>query len=47
MSYENVDTLIVTLEYTDLNDKTISEVLDEMKVDYEAGVEDYVIDFVK
>lgn len=41
VSYENVETYTLTLTYTDLDDNTTTEVIDESTPDYEYGVEDY------
>ena len=47
VSYENVNTVTVSLKYTDLDGNTTDKILDEFVADYEPGIEDYVIDFVK
>ena len=46
VSYENVETVVVTLTHTDLDGNSNSYVIDELTPDYEYGVEDYTIRLV-
>lgn len=43
VSFENVETYILTLTYTDLNGNTTTDIVDEATPDYEYGIDDYVI----
>ena len=47
VTYENVATLVLTLEYTDLNNNVTTEIIDEENTDYEPGFEDYTIKLIK
>ncbi len=47
VSYENVDKVILTLSYTDLEGNVITKTLDQFYPDYVAGEEDYEIIFVE
>lgn len=46
IDYENVEDVTVTLEYTDLDGVTTSEVIDHFVPDYEPGTENYWINLV-
>ena len=43
VDYENVDDVTVTIEYTNLDGATISEVIDRFNPNYEPGTENYSI----
>lgn len=45
ISYENIDTVTVTLQYTDEDGTVHTTVLDALTPDYEAGTKNYTIDF--
>ncbi len=47
VSYENVDTVILTLSYTDMEGNVITKTLDQFYPDYVAGDKDYEIMFVE
>lgn len=47
VDYENVETMVVSLEYTDLDGNTTTAVLDEATPDYNAGTENYKIRLIK
>lgn len=41
VSYENAETMVLTLTYTDLDGNVTEDVIDELTLDYEYGVEYY------
>ena len=47
VSYENIETLVVSLEYTDLDGNVRNLVLDEIVPDYKPGEKDYNVMFVR
>ena len=47
VDYENVETMVVSLEYTDLEGNTTTTILDETTPDYNAGTETYKIRLIK
>ena len=47
VDYENVETMVVSLEYTDLDGNVTTTVLDETAPDYSAGTETYKIRLIK
>lgn len=47
VDYENVETMVVSLEYTDLEGNVTTTVLDESTPDYNAGTETYRIRLIK